>query len=149
MAEEMNCKCGKVLVTVTEKKYGVCAFCMEIKIVDKDKEVPPKIVDDLNKTIKKIEETKQDKKLPPPRRIGRITISDTLMKDSEGLAFVFGMAKIAVVRCEHMYWNHVFEYIGLSPNFREIPVTEKPPRYNLLVKTENDLIVEVLVEEIK
>jgi len=73
-------------------------------------------------------------------RIGKFWISINLIHEHhDEVVEMFYKLKIVIVRSEVMYHKDSIEYVGISPEFREVPLNEVLPEYNLVVtvNTEN------------
>lgn len=70
------------------------------------------------------------------RRIGKLYISDELIKDMDISEMLKVTSKFVVIRCEFLYHSNQFEYIAICPDFDEIGNSVMPPTYDVELKTE-------------
>jgi len=77
-------------------------------------------------------------------RRGRFKVSAQLIHDAPDVMMQI-MGKMVVVRCEHHFDTDSFEYVALSPFFREVPQYEVTPEYTITV-TQTSCSVTNLIE---
>lgn len=62
------------------------------------------------------------------------------------VAEVLSHIKFTPLRVECLMYNNQYEYIGISPRFKKIPIFEDPPIYEVVTKTEDGKVDNVEVE---
>ena len=82
------------------------------------------------------------------RRQGKFYISRDLVLDGRAWP-ILAEIKFVPFRVEYLMEFDAFEYIGLSPLFREIPIGRQSPEYRIEVTTCDDGSVTVKAKEIK
>ena len=65
--------------------------------------------------------------------------SETLFNgDLSQLLEIYAALEFIPTKVEHLFANKMFDCIGLSPNFREVPDNEVHPVYNVIVTIKVD-----------
>ena len=65
-------------------------------------------------------------------RAGAFCLDEDII-NSPAINLVF--SQVAVIRCEHNHFQKLFEYHAYSRLFKEIPLSQKPPIYNVIAET--------------
>ena len=81
------------------------------------------------------------------RRIGKIYFSRSLVtRELETTAEILKALSFVPVRAEFRMDQNAMEYIGFSPLFEEVEMTQNTPTYRIKVKQEHGKIIEVIPE---
>jgi len=83
-------------------------------------------------------------KLISENRIGRFYISENLIKTENVHYDIF--SKVIIIKCEYIFHNKIFEYMGYSKLFDQIEPGHKVPKYIFSVKYNGQVIAERLHE---
>ena len=75
-------------------------------------------------------------------RIGKFHLPEAIATDPDFLGL---MAYMLILRCEHIYYTRIFEYVACSPLFDEIGPQSHPPSYAIeFQRTEDGTYVKAI-----
>lgn len=75
------------------------------------------------------------------RRYGRFSIQLNTIEHHPQFAVDKILAGVLVVEARMTPWSGCIEYVGLHPEFDEIPYEDEPPRYQIKIATEDCVTV--------